>query len=76
MIKTQMEALWTAGDFGQIAKFTEPTAETFIERRGMTQGMQVLDAACGTGNAASRAPKIVAQFLSGASGPCGIVDGQ
>src|SRR5215470_1565270 len=51
-MKAQMKALWTAGDFGQVAKFTEPAAEAFIKRRAITEGMQVLDAACGTGNAA------------------------
>ena len=57
MIKAQMKAIWMAGDFGQIAKFTEPTAAAFIKRRGLKQGMQVLDAACGTGNAAIPAAK-------------------
>ena len=52
MIKTQMKALWTEGDFGQIAKFTEPAAEAFIKRRAITEGLRVLDVACGTGNAA------------------------
>jgi SAM-dependent methyltransferase len=51
-IKAQTKAMWTAGDFGQIAKFTEPAAEAFIKRRAISEGMQVLDAACGTGNAA------------------------
>jgi len=51
-IKAQMRAVWMAGDFGQIAKFTAPTAAAFIERRGVERGMRVLDAACGTGNAA------------------------
>jgi len=52
MIKAQTKAVWMAGDFGQIAKFTAPTAAAFIERRGVERGMRVLDAACGTGNAA------------------------
>ena len=56
-IKAQMKALWTAGDFGRIARFTEPAAEAFIKRRGIKEGMQVLDAACGTGNAAIPAAK-------------------
>ena len=57
MIKAQMKAIWMAGDFGQIARYTEPTAEAFIKRRGIKEGMSVLDAACGTGNAAIPAAK-------------------
>lgn len=56
-IKAQMKAVWTAGDFGQIAKFTEPAAEAFIKRRAVGEGMHMLDAACGTGNAAIPAAK-------------------
>ena len=57
MIKAQMKAIWMAGDFGQIARYTEPTAEAFIKRRNIKEGMRVLDAACGTGNAAIPAAK-------------------
>jgi SAM-dependent methyltransferase len=56
-IKAQMKAIWMAGDFGQIAKFMEPTAVAFIKRRGIREGMHVLDAACGTGNLAIPAAK-------------------
>jgi SAM-dependent methyltransferase len=56
-IKAQMKATWMAGDFGRIATFTEPTAMAFIKRRGIKEGMHVLDAACGTGNLAIPAAK-------------------
>ena len=57
IIKTQMKAVWMAGDFGQVARYTEPTAEAFVGRRGVKEGMSVLDAACGTGNVAIPAAK-------------------
>jgi len=57
MIKAQMKAVWMAGDFVQVARYTEPTAEAFIKRRNIKEGMRLLDAACGTGNAAIPAAK-------------------
>ncbi len=51
-IRARQKAAWTAGDFGQIAKFTQANAEEFVGRCGMTTGMRVLDVACGTGNTA------------------------
>ena len=49
-IKTKLKATWTAGDFGQIALFTAPEAENFIDRLALTPGIRVLDVACGNGN--------------------------
>lgn len=51
-IKDKMKDIWTAGDFGQIARFIETTAAQFIDRCTIRPGMDVLDAACGTGNLA------------------------
>lgn len=52
LIKERMRATWSAGDFGQIARFTAKAAEDFVERVGIKPGMRVLDVACGTGNVA------------------------
>jgi ubiquinone/menaquinone biosynthesis C-methylase UbiE len=41
-----------AGDFSQIAKAIETTAEAFVERLNIQPGMKVLDVACGSGNLA------------------------
>jgi ubiquinone/menaquinone biosynthesis C-methylase UbiE len=47
-----LRGVWTAGDFGRIAKFSEPEAESFISRLCIQRGARVLDVACGTGNLA------------------------
>jgi ubiquinone/menaquinone biosynthesis C-methylase UbiE len=51
-LKARLKATWMAGDFGQIAQYSEAAAEQFIARRAITPGMRVLDGACGTGNRA------------------------
>ena len=56
-IRAQAKAAWTAGDFGRIAKFSEPIAEAFVARRDIRPGDKVLDVACGTGNVAIPAAK-------------------
>jgi ubiquinone/menaquinone biosynthesis C-methylase UbiE len=60
-IKSRMKATWMAGDFGQIAKLSQPTAEAFIARHDVKPGMRVLDVACGTGNLAIPAAKMGAK---------------
>ncbi len=51
-IKAKQKATWEAGDFGQIARTIENTAEEFMARQPLKPGTQVLDVACGTGNLA------------------------
>lgn len=51
-LKVGLRATWMAGDFGQIARYSEPEAERFISRLGIQSGTRVLDVACGTGNLA------------------------
>lgn len=51
-LKTRLKSVWTTGDFGQIAKYTEKTAEEFIARLEIKPDEKVLDVACGTGNTA------------------------
>ncbi len=46
-----MQAPWSAGDFGAIAReIGAPGAERFVARIGLDPGARVLDIACGTGN--------------------------
>jgi SAM-dependent methyltransferase len=52
-----MKATWMAGDFGQVAKYTEHEAVKFKSRQNIKRGMRVLDVACGTGNLAIPAAK-------------------
>lgn len=51
-IKGSLRAVWTAGDFGVIAKTTVVAAEEFAARLSIPRGSHVLDVACGTGNLA------------------------
>jgi ubiquinone/menaquinone biosynthesis C-methylase UbiE len=51
-LKQGMKAAWSAGDFGQIAKYTAEEGAKFISRLPIHAGMDVLDVACGTGNLA------------------------
>ena len=60
-LKTRLKATWEAGDFAEIAKGIESTAEAFVERLNITPGMKVLDVACGSGNLAVIAAKLGAK---------------
>ncbi len=51
-LKAKQKATWESGDFGQIARTIETTAEEFMARLLLKPGAQVLDVACGTGNLA------------------------
>jgi ubiquinone/menaquinone biosynthesis C-methylase UbiE len=51
-LKQGMKAAWSAGDFGQVAKYTADEGAIFIGRLPIRAGMDVLDVACGTGNLA------------------------
>lgn len=51
-LKTKLRAIWSAGDFGQIAKYYTAPAEEFVKRLKIKPEMKVLDVACGTGNTA------------------------
>jgi SAM-dependent methyltransferase len=49
-LKERLRSTWMAGDFGQIAQYSAPTAEEFVSRLQIASGARVLDVACGTGN--------------------------
>jgi ubiquinone/menaquinone biosynthesis C-methylase UbiE len=61
IIKEKMKEVWSAGDFGVIAKIVEPGAYAFINRLNIITDSKVLDVACGTGNLAIPAAKSGAQ---------------
>lgn len=49
-LKTRLKAMWMAGDFGQVAKVIEASAEEFVARLALKAGVRLLDVACGSGN--------------------------
>lgn len=51
-VKARQKAMWESGDFGEVAKYTMPSAEEFMARLPLKPGMHVLDVACGSGNLA------------------------
>ena len=51
-LKARLQAMWSAGDFGRIARSHESGAQAFIARLHLAPGSRVLDVACGTGNLA------------------------
>ena len=42
--------VWSAGDYDRISAGFRHEAQAFVERRGLARGLEVLDAACGSGN--------------------------
>jgi SAM-dependent methyltransferase len=63
-IRARQKAAWTAGDFGQIAQFTQTNAEEIVRRCAIKPGMRVLDVACGTGNTALPAARAGGQVTA------------
>ncbi len=49
-LKARLKDTWNSGDFGKIAESFIDGAEAFVERLNLTEGTNVLDVACGTGN--------------------------
>src|SRR4051794_4393978 len=55
-MKQGVRATWAAGDYEEIARRTLwPVGERIVRRAAVAPGEDVLDVACGTGNAALRA---------------------
>ncbi|HEY2889103.1 MAG TPA: class I SAM-dependent methyltransferase [Dongiaceae bacterium] len=63
-IRARQKVAWTAGDFGQIAQFTQTNAEEIVRRCAIEPGMRVLDVACGTGNTALPAARAGGQVTA------------
>src|SRR5687768_9946457 len=51
-IKQAQRAMWSAGDYPEIAQRIESAAEHVVERAGVEPGHDVLDVATGSGNVA------------------------
>jgi SAM-dependent methyltransferase len=63
-LKSRLKAVWTAGDFGVIARLVEETNEEIVARQNIQPGTKVLDVACGTGNSAIPAARRGAQVTA------------
>jgi len=50
--KERQRAVWATGDYAQVARLVAEAGELCVERAGIDAGMDVLDVATGTGNAA------------------------
>ncbi len=59
--KERQRAMWAAGDYGTLSEYIRDVGELVVERVGVESGMQVLDVACGTGNAAIPAARVGAE---------------
>jgi ubiquinone/menaquinone biosynthesis C-methylase UbiE len=62
-VKQGMQATWSAGDFGQVARFSAEEGANFISRLPIRAGMEILDVACGTGNLAIPAARAGAKVI-------------
>ena len=51
-IKQQARATWAAGDYDAIARHILPVGRSCVAHAGVSSGDEVLDVACGSGNAA------------------------
>jgi SAM-dependent methyltransferase len=55
--KTRQRALWAAGEYEALSPYITDVGELVVTRAAVEPGMQVLDVACGTGNAARPAAR-------------------
>jgi SAM-dependent methyltransferase len=55
--KTRQRAVWTAGEYSDLTQYIADVGELVVARAGVKPGMEVLDVACGTGNAARPAAR-------------------
>jgi ubiquinone/menaquinone biosynthesis C-methylase UbiE len=56
-----MNDMWGTGDYKSVAEKINTAGEFVVERAGIEPGMDVLDVACGTGNATIPAAKLAAR---------------
>lgn len=55
--KTKQRALWDTGEYSELSPYISDVGERVAARAGIERGMNVLDVACGTGNAARPAAR-------------------
>jgi SAM-dependent methyltransferase len=55
------KTMWGAGDYAAVAEHVTDVGDTCVERAGIEAGMEVLDVACGSGNATIPAARLGAR---------------
>lgn len=53
--KSRQRTVWGSGEYGDLSPYIADVGAIVVARAGVAPGMQVLDVACGTGNAAIQA---------------------
>lgn len=61
--KERQRATWDSGDYPVLSDYISDLGENVVERSGIEEGMEVLDVACGTGNAARFAARAGARVI-------------
>ena len=56
-LKQRQREIWSTGDFAKVARRIEPASAEMVAELGVEEGQELLDVACGTGNAAIPAAK-------------------
>jgi SAM-dependent methyltransferase len=61
--KTVQRTIWSNGEYGDLSPYIADVGELVVARAAIMRGMNVLDVACGTGNAARPAARAGAQVV-------------
>jgi ubiquinone/menaquinone biosynthesis C-methylase UbiE len=62
--KTRQRAVWDAGEYSMLSPYIAEVGELVVARSGITPEMDILDVACGTGNAARPAARAGARVVA------------
>ena len=75
-LKEGTRALWSAGNYPEIARLIEPAARELVDACAISAGQEVLDVAAGTGNVAVLAAREGAQVVASDLTPALIEQGR
>ncbi len=62
--KQRAKVAWALGDYAKVAELLQPAADRLVEACSISQGMELLDVAAGTGNVAIAAAKKGARVVA------------
>lgn len=63
-LKAKQQKTWASGDYGAVAALIHPMAEETVQAADLSAGIEVLDVAAGTGNAAIAAARSGARVIA------------